>query len=169
MDLLQIRTPSSNRNALQSESGTALLPSNLCVLFRPSSRTLVTRFRTRGAIGFFLQSGQDAPMRRLLNNAISWRRFPSRFYFLGAILLACTSTLFADTPGLLRTVPKDGCYCHCSESHRRAGCVKLCYSKRYAVRWGATKCAKPHMQTPANNSNAGPKFPRPGRAEHARL
>jgi len=108
-------------------------------------------------------------MRRVLKSATWWRRSLVKLCSLGVISLACAFTLFADTPGLLRTVPKGGCYCHCSESHQQAGCVKLCHSKRYAARLGVTKCTKPHMQTPANNSNAGPRFPRPGRAEHAQL
>ncbi|HEV1992810.1 MAG TPA: hypothetical protein VGR03_00600 [Candidatus Acidoferrum sp.] len=108
-------------------------------------------------------------MRRLFSKAISWRRPIFRLYLLGIIFLACSLTLLADTPALLRSIPAGGCYCHCAESHLRGGCVKLCDSKRYAARWRGTKCAKPHMQTPADNSNAGPRFPRPGRAEHAQL
>jgi len=55
------------------------------------------------------------------------------------------------------------------KSHVRGGCAKLCDSKRYASRWRATRCAKHTMHTPANDSHAGPRFPRPGRAEHAEL
>jgi hypothetical protein len=92
-----------------------------------------------------------------------------RLVSLGITLLACAITLLADTPALLRRVPTGGCYCHCSESHRRGGCVKLCDAKRHASRWWATTCLKPHMHTPTDNSHAGPRFPHPGRAEHARL
>ena len=88
---------------------------------------------------------------------------------VGFTLFACAISLLADTPALLRNAPAAGCYCHCEESHRRAGCVKMCDSKKYAPRWWATICAKPHMQTPAEDSNAGPRFPHPGRAEHAQL
>src|SRR5882724_12362699 len=108
-------------------------------------------------------------MRRHTSDTTSWRRPLLRLYFLGLTVLACSLSLIADTPKMLRTVPSGGCYCHCTESHQRGGCVKLCDSKRYAARGGAIKCAKPHMQSPANNSNAGPRFPRPGRAEHAKL
>jgi hypothetical protein len=108
-------------------------------------------------------------MGRLFSKTIWWRRPLCRLYLLGILFLGCAFTLFADTSALLRSIPAGGCYCHCAEAHLRGGCVKLCDSKRYASRWRATKCAKPHMQTPAENSNAGPRFPHPGRAEHAKL
>jgi len=96
-------------------------------------------------------------------------RFPwGRVCGLGILLLACSSLLLADTPSLLQTVPSGGCYCHCSESHLRGGCAKICDVKRYTYWWTRT-CAKPHMQTPEHNSDAGPRFPHPGRAEHAKL
>jgi hypothetical protein len=97
------------------------------------------------------------------------RRPTCRLYLMGVILLGCSLTLLADTPALLRSLPAAECYCHCAESHLRGGCVKICDSKRYVPRWRATKCAKPHLQRPAANSNAGPRFPHPGRAEHAQL
>jgi hypothetical protein len=84
-------------------------------------------------------------------------------------LLAYSLPLFANTPSLLRGIPAGGCYCHCAESKLRGGCVKMCESKRYAYRWWATRCAKPHMSTPQRDSHAGPRFPHPGRAEHAQL
>jgi hypothetical protein len=87
----------------------------------------------------------------------------------GMVFLACSLPVLADTTTLLKKVNAGGCYCHCEESHRRAGCVKMCDSKRIAPRWWTTTCAKPHMQSPAEDSNAGPRFPHPGRAEHARL
>jgi len=108
-------------------------------------------------------------MRRHISTSNSWRRSRYRFYLLGLTILACSLSLLADTPAMLRSVPTGGCYCHCAEAQADGGCVKLCGSKRFASRGGATKCAKPHMQTPASNSNAGPRFPRPGRAEHAEL
>lgn len=92
-----------------------------------------------------------------------------RISSLGILLLTCSIPVLANTPGMLRSVPASGCYCHCPESHRHSGCVKVCDSRRYASRWWAKKCAKPHMQTPAENPNAGPRFPHPGRAEHAEL
>ena len=42
------------------------------------------------------------------------------------------------------------------------------HSKRFATRWWAKKCVK-HMQTPAGNPGAGPRYPHPGHAEHAKL
>lgn len=100
--------------------------------------------------------------------------FPGRFRFArllaaGIGLLACSLTLLADTPSLLRHATKAGCFCPCAESKLRSGCVKLCDSRRYAFRSKALRCAKPHMSTPARDSHAGPRFPHPGRAEHARL
>jgi len=117
---------------------------------------------------FFQTLHRITPMRghvaKIMSRRIFWRTC-----LFGAAFLACSLTLLADTPALLRKVPAGGCFCRCEESHRRGGCVKLCDSKRFASRWWAIKCAKPHMHTPANNSNAGPRFPHPGRAEHAQL
>ncbi len=108
-------------------------------------------------------------MRRFFDRIIPWRRPLGRLCLLGIVYLAGSPTLLADTSALLRSIPASGCYCRCAESRLRGGCVKMCDSKRNASRWRATKCAKPHMQTPADNSNAGPRFPHPGRAEHAQL
>jgi len=107
-------------------------------------------------------------MRGLLGKTKSWRTL-WRMCLLGIAFLACSLTLLADTPGLLRNVPAGGCYCRCEVSHLRSGCVKLCDSKRFASRWWAIKCVKPLMRRPPGNSNAGPRFPHPGRAEHAQL
>jgi|SRR5579859_2573263 len=84
-------------------------------------------------------------------------------------LLAGALPLLADTPSLLRRAPAGGCYCHCAESKAGGGCVKMCESKKYAYHWWATSCAKPHMSTPRRDSHAGPRFPHPGRTEHAEL
>jgi len=108
-------------------------------------------------------------MHRFFSKTSLRRRSLRKLCVLGTIFLAFSVALFADTPSLLRSVPAAGCYCHCAESRVRGGCVKMCDSKRYASRWRATKCAKPHMRTPAANSNAGPRFPHPGRSEHAKL
>ena len=105
------------------------------------------------------------PLKRMLRT----RRALLQFLSLGIIFLACSAALLADTPALLRTVPAAGCYCHCAESNQRGGCIKMCDSRKYASRRWLKTCAKPHMQTPARNSHAGPRFPHPGRAEHARL
>jgi hypothetical protein len=68
---------------------------------------------------------------------------------------------FASSPARSR-------YCHCAESKVHGGCVKMCESKKYAYRWWATSCAKPHMSTPRRDSNAGPRYPHPHHTEHAR-
>ena len=105
-------------------------------------------------------------MRRPFPGAARW--IPTRKLVCAAIwFVACSTAVLADTPGLLSKIRVGGCYCHCAESNLSTGCVKMCDSKKYAPRWWAKTCAKPHMQTPANNSNAGPRFPHPGRAEHA--
>jgi hypothetical protein len=149
--------------------GNGLAPSLSGALLPLSSRTLVTQFSDSRTIGFSSLFPQNALMRRFINKTISWRRPLRRLYLQGIILLAYSFTLLADTPTLLRSIPAGGCYCHCAESHLRGGCVKMCDSKRYVSRWRATKCAKPHMQTPTHNSHAGPRFPHPDRAEHAHL
>jgi hypothetical protein len=108
-------------------------------------------------------------MLRLPVNAFALRRLARRWLGLGIAFLACSFTVLADTSALLRTVPVSRCYCHCSEAHSRGGCVRMCESKRNASRWWAISCVKPHMKPPAPNSNAGPRFPHPGRAEHVKL
>lgn len=92
-----------------------------------------------------------------------------RLIGLTIILVGCSFSLLADTPALLRSTTTAGCFCHCAESKVRGGCVKMCDSKRYASRWWARTCAKPHMHSPVRDSHAGPRFSHPGRAEHAQL
>src|SRR5206468_6051525 len=87
----------------------------------------------------------------------------------GFSLLGLTPSLLSDTPALLRGTPTAGCYCHCAESKQHGGCIKMCESKKYASRWWAKSCAKPHMSTPKRDSHAGPRFPHPRRSEHAEL
>jgi hypothetical protein len=108
-------------------------------------------------------------MRTFRNETLSRPRFSARLLVSALCFLACTLPLLADTPSLLRGIPTGGCYCHCAESKVRGGCVKMCESKKYAYRWWAASCAKPHMSTPRHDSHAGPRFPHPGRAEHAEL
>ena len=108
-------------------------------------------------------------MRAFLNGTLLRRTSSFRLLSPALCLLAAALPLLADTPSLLRDIPTGGCYCHCAESKVRGGCVKMCESKKYAYRWWATSCAKPHMGTPRRDSHAGPRFPHPGRAEHAEL
>ena len=100
---------------------------------------------------------------RIASRRIVFRRTPLAL----AIALAASVTLFADTPARLRNVAAGTCYCCCGESHTKGGCVKMCELPKYAARWWATTCAKPHMQKPADNSNAGPRLHHPDHAEHA--
>src|SRR5260370_26403626 len=62
-------------------------------------------------------------------------------------ILACSFSVFGDTPALLRQVPAGGCYCHCAESNLRGGCVKMCDSKKHASRSWSRSCAKRHLNT----------------------
>jgi len=82
-------------------------------------------------------------------------------------LLATSLNLLADTPDSLLSVSPGGCYCHCSESHARIGCVKMCDLAKYASRWWATSCAKSRLLAPSDKHGAGPRLPHPDRAEHA--
>jgi hypothetical protein len=75
--------------------------------------------------------------------------------------------LQADTLGRIEPAPQNGCYCHCSESHSRTGCVKMCELKKYASRWWATTCVKPRRPATIPNPGASPRLPHPDRAEHA--
>ena len=89
--------------------------------------------------------------------------------FSGVSFLAGSLTLLADTPQQLRSIPAGGCYCHCAQSRTRADCVMMCDLPKYLSRWWATSCAKPRMKAPADNHGAGPRYPHPDRAEHAKL
>ena len=77
--------------------------------------------------------------------------------------------VLADTPGTLQRAPAAVCYCSCAEAHAHGGCAKMCEIKKYASRWWATTCAKPHQHAPANNAGNGPRLPHPAHAEHAQL
>jgi hypothetical protein len=83
------------------------------------------------------------------------------------LIVALTFSVLADTSGRVRQSTPAGCYCGCAQSKTSAGCAKLCELPKYASRWWAVSCAKPHMNTPTEKSGAGPRVPRPGRAERA--
>src|SRR5437016_12385585 len=108
-------------------------------------------------------------MRSLLSETHFGRRLSFRLLLAGFSLLAFTPSLLADTPALLRGTPTAGCYCHCAESKQHGGCLKMFESKKYASRWWAKSCAKPHMSTPNRDSHGGPRFPPPRRCAHAEL
>lgn len=121
------------------------------------------------AIGFFQEPTSKWRMRTSRNETLVRPSFSVRL--LGAVICLLTGALplLADTPSLLRGISTGGCYCHCAESKVRGGCVKMCESGKYAYRWWATSCAKPHMSTPRSDSHAGPRFAHPRRTEHAKL
>ena len=108
-------------------------------------------------------------MRTFRYGTLLRRRLSVRLLGSAACFLASAFSLLANTPSLLRPYPSGGCYCRCAESKVRGGCVKMCEPKKYAYRWWASSCAKPHLSTPRADSHAGPRFPHPGRTEHARL
>ncbi|PYT69698.1 MAG: hypothetical protein DMG39_17740 [Acidobacteria bacterium] len=108
-------------------------------------------------------------MPRFGNGTFLGHRLRSLVLGAGIFLLACPLPLLANTPPLLRAVPSGSCYCQCSESKPHGGCVKMCETKKYARRWWATSCAKPHLHTPLRDSHAGPRFPHSRHAEHAQL
>jgi hypothetical protein len=84
------------------------------------------------------------------------------------VLIAAVSvSVLADSSGRLRQITPAGCYCGCAQSKTSAGCSKMCELPKYASRWWAVTCAKPHMTTPTEKSGAGPRLPHPGRAERA--
>jgi hypothetical protein len=92
-----------------------------------------------------------------------------RALLAAALSAAASVSLLADSTSRLRSALTGGCYCCCSESKTRGGCVKMCELPKYVSRWWATTCAKPHIRRPVDNSNAGPHLHHPDRAEHARL
>jgi hypothetical protein len=81
-------------------------------------------------------------------------------------LVAWSWPVLADTSARLEGTSAV-CYCDCAESHARAGCAKMCELKKYASRWWATSCARPHQLPSANKSGAGPHLQHPDHAEHA--
>jgi len=92
-----------------------------------------------------------------------------RLFLAGAALLAMTWGLFADTPGRLHATQSAGCYCHCAPSHGLGNCVKMCELPKYASRWWAVSCKKPHGRSSGDNPGAGPRLHHPGRSERASL
>lgn len=83
------------------------------------------------------------------------------------LALGSSAILFANTPSELQEPNVGTCYCHCSMSSAHASCVKLCDSPKYKARTWLPRCAKPRLRFPAENKDAGPRFPRPGRSERA--
>jgi hypothetical protein len=75
-------------------------------------------------------------------------------------------TVWADSSTRSRS-SVSSCYCGCHLSKTSAGCTKMCELPKYASRWWATSCAKPHATTPAENPGAGPHMVHPAKAERA--
>lgn len=90
------------------------------------------------------------------------------------LLLVCLLALAAvplpaDTGGARRPISPAGCPCRCNQGKTHAGCSRMCDAPRRASRWGANSCAKPRIKPPAETPGAGPRLPRPARAERASL
>lgn len=169
--MLKLRFGSPERSAPKPHSW---FNSELAPRLEPASNSperpgQFQNYQSVGAIGFSFRLSENALMRPSPQEMLPIRLSPLRILAAGITLLAWSLTLLADTPALLRHVPMKNCYCHCAESNLRGGCTKMCDSKKLTPRWQARSCAKPHMQTPSRDSNAGPRFPHPGRAEHARV
>jgi hypothetical protein len=126
-------------------------------------------FQPFGAIGFPLQRRHN-PVMPLPGKTGSWQtRALCRLLCTGAALLAMSWSLFADTPARLHAAPSPGCYCRCAPARRLGSCVKICELPKYASRWWAVSCAKPHGRSAGDNRGAGPRLHHRDRAEHARL
>jgi len=109
--------------------------------------------------------GMPQPPRTRLRKVV----VPGSIVCAVVLALGTAQSLLADTSTRLRSSPPGSCYCCCGESRVAAGCVKICELPKYASRWWASTCAKPHVHRPAQDSNAGPHLRRPDRATYARL
>jgi hypothetical protein len=114
--------------------------------------------------------GKHAAQSPVVRQTPRWKRALA-FLLLDCVvaLVAWSWPVLADTSSTLRNPSPTVCYCACAEAHAHGGCAKMCELKKYASRWWATSCAKPHAHAPANNSGTGPRLPHPDHAEHAQL
>ena len=126
-------------------------------------------FRPFGAIGFPLQREHNPLMALPGNTGSSQKRAVWKLFLPGVALLASSLSLFADTPARLHAAPSPGCYCRCAPARRLGTCVKMCEMPKYASRWWAVSCAKPHGRAAGDNRGAGPRLHHRDRAEHAQL
>ena len=126
-------------------------------------------FQPFGAIGFPLQEGHNPLMPLPGNTGNPQKRIFRKSLLAGAALMASSISLFADTAARLRAAPSPGCYCRCAPARRLGSCVKICELPKYASRWWAVSCAKPHGRSAGDNHGAGPRLHHRDRAEHARL
>jgi hypothetical protein len=118
------------------------------------------------AIGFFLFQPETPAMRASsLNRLHRLALWLALDLLLAAALLAFS--VWADTSTRVRNVPTGGCYCGCNLSKTSAGCGKMCELPKYASRWWAVTCTKPHAKDPAETPNARPHLPHPSRSERA--
>ena len=76
-------------------------------------------------------------------------------------------SVWADSSTRARSLSVSSCYCGCALSKTSAGCAKMCELPKYASRWWATSCAKPHASAPSENPGAGPHMTHPPKAERA--
>jgi len=126
-------------------------------------------FQPCGAIGFHSQRQHNPEMTMSGDPGNLQKRVLRRLFLAGLPLLATTWSLVADTPGRLHALAAPGCYCRCAPSRGLGSCVKMCELPRYASRWWAVSCAKPHRRSAGDNPGAGPRLHHRDRAEHAQL
>src|SRR5260370_37288388 len=93
-------------------------------------------------------------MRQFFSRSSSPRLLYWRLFGLGMVLLVFSLTLLGDTPGILLSVPRGGCYCHCDESLLLAVCVKHCCAKKSVSRWGDSTSAYTRYRRAASITNA---------------
>jgi len=134
------------------------------------SSTLITRvmplFESNDLSVFFCFRRKLSSMKRSFTRRLSRLALWLVVEFL-VLIAAVSVSVLADTSGRLRQITPAGCYCGCAQSKTSAGCAKMCELPKYASRWWAVTCAKPHITTPTEKSGAGPRLPHPGRAERA--
>jgi hypothetical protein len=105
-----------------------------------------------------------APCGNRPSTKTTWHTGASCLFLL---LFGGSLMVLADTPSELHPKNVGGCYCRCAESRGHGFCVKMCDSPKYSARPWATRCVKPRLRLPAENRDAGPRYPHPGRAERA--
>jgi len=120
-------------------------------------------------MGFPLGRPQTRSMHLPTNNLALRNRILLSIASLSVCFLGCSLILSANTPPELRAAAVGTCYCHCADALAHRSCVKMCDSAKYAARAWANSCIKPMLRLPVENHDAGPRFPRLGRNERARV
>jgi hypothetical protein len=137
---------------------------------KPGSRTQVTIFVASAHYRFFWRIRMTMPsmLRAPKPPAFLARNRRCKLVLIGLVLLIVPGILLADSSGRLRGVATPGCYCHCAGAHTAGGCAKMCELPRYASRWWAKTCARPHAHPRGEDPGAGPHLHHSNHAEYAR-